>query len=161
MEAAQVVSLLDVLRAAGVRAWVDGGWCVDALLGEATRAHADLDLAASRADAPALRACLAREGFRAAEGATESVFVLAHPDGRRVDVHLFEYGPGGENAWGVAYPFGSLTGSGRIAGRDVACVAAEWMFRFKTAYPPAAKDREDVARLAARFGFALPPSHGG
>jgi lincosamide nucleotidyltransferase A/C/D/E len=159
LDARQVLALYDALRIAGVRVWIDGGWCVDALLGEEGRAHADLDVAATRADAAALRHALAQQGFAELASGTESVFVLAHADGRRVDVHLFEYGRDGENAWGVAYPWGSLTGIGRIAGREVECVAAEWMFRFKTAYPPAPKDRDDVARLARRFGFAIPESH--
>jgi hypothetical protein len=34
------------------------------------------------------------------------------------------------------------------------------MFRFKTSYPPAAKDIDDVRRLAERFGFTIPPTHG-
>ena len=34
-----------MLQSAGVRVWLDGGWSVDALLGEQTRPHADLDLA--------------------------------------------------------------------------------------------------------------------
>ena len=156
---AQVLAIYDALRAAGVRAWIDGGWCVEALLGEEARAHADLDLAVERRDEAALRAWAGRERFAEAPGGSESVFVLAHADGRRVDVHLFEYGPARENAWGVAYPWGSLTGSGQLAGREVECVAAEWMFRFKTAYAPAAKDLDDVARLARRFGFEIPPSH--
>ena len=39
MTAADVVEVLEWLEAVGVRAWVDGGWGVDALVGEATRAH--------------------------------------------------------------------------------------------------------------------------
>jgi lincosamide nucleotidyltransferase A/C/D/E len=33
------------------------------------------------------------------------------------------------------------------------------MFRFKTAYAPEPKDREDVRALAAQFGFPVPESH--
>ena len=40
----QVLAVLDEIEALGVRAWVDGGWGVDALLAEETREHDDLDL---------------------------------------------------------------------------------------------------------------------
>ena len=44
MSAEQVVHVLDSLQEAGVTAWVDGGWAIDALVGEQTREHDDLDL---------------------------------------------------------------------------------------------------------------------
>jgi lincosamide nucleotidyltransferase A/C/D/E len=159
MTAAQVLALYSGLRGAGVRVWIDGGWCVDALLGEQVRAHADLDIAVARADEAALRTFLQHAGFEEDPGGSESVFVLSAADGRRVDVHLFAYGSAHDNVWGVAYPWGSLSGTGCIDGREVDCIAPEWMFRFKTAYSPAAKDREDVMRLARRFGFVVPPTH--
>src|SRR5260370_1675948 len=42
---ADVVEVLGLLQAAGGSAWLVGGWATDALLGEQTRAPADLDLA--------------------------------------------------------------------------------------------------------------------
>jgi hypothetical protein len=38
-------------------------------------------------------------------------------------------------------------------------VAAAWMSRFKTAYPPAEKDLADVRALHEKFGFPIPPSY--
>ena len=40
-----VLATLALLGRAGVTAWVDGGWGVDALLGVISRVHSDLDLA--------------------------------------------------------------------------------------------------------------------
>jgi lincosamide nucleotidyltransferase A/C/D/E len=78
-------------------------------------------------------------------------------DGRcSVDVHVFAYDASGKNVYGIEYPFGSLTGTGEIDGIKVSCVAPEWMFRFKTAYTPTAKDVADVTALANHFGFAIP-----
>ena len=37
MTATDVHAVLDVLDAAGIRVWVDGGWGIDALLGRQTR----------------------------------------------------------------------------------------------------------------------------
>jgi lincosamide nucleotidyltransferase A/C/D/E len=44
MTAADVVEILGWLRAASADVWLDGGWGVDALVGEQTREHKDLDL---------------------------------------------------------------------------------------------------------------------
>jgi lincosamide nucleotidyltransferase A/C/D/E len=140
--------------------WIDGGFCVDALVGRATREHSDLDIAVERQAADTLCAVLAAEGFSklAREDSSAWSFVLS--DGRRnVDVHVFAYDASGKNIYGIVYPFGSLSGTGELDGVKVACVAPEWMFRFKTAYAPTAKDIADVSALAQRFGFAIPETH--
>ena len=35
---------LDLFDELGIEVWIDGGWGVDALLGECTRPHQDLDI---------------------------------------------------------------------------------------------------------------------
>ena len=45
MSAPEVHAVLDGLAAAGCHAWIGGGWGVDALVGNQTRGHRDLDLA--------------------------------------------------------------------------------------------------------------------
>ena len=50
-----------------IAVWIDGGWGVDALLGECTREHQDLDIMSSWEDSAILTealfasACIARE----------------------------------------------------------------------------------------------------
>lgn len=152
-----VVRIYQLLATHGIKIWVDGGFCVDALVGRATREHGDLDIAVERADAERLCAVLADDGFSrlAREDSSAWSFVLS--DGRRsVDVHVFAYDASGKNVYGIEYPFGSLTGTGEIDGVKVSCVAHEWMFRFKTAYTPTAKDIADVTALADHFGLAIP-----
>ena len=39
MPAEEVVAIYALLSEAGVALWVDGGWCIDALLGQQTRLH--------------------------------------------------------------------------------------------------------------------------
>ncbi|MGK5520290.1 nucleotidyltransferase domain-containing protein [Micromonospora sp. URMC 107] len=57
MGADEVHTVLAALAAVGCRAWIGGGWGVDALVGHQTRAHRDLDLAvAAEHEAAALRA---------------------------------------------------------------------------------------------------------
>ena len=155
-----VVWIYQLLAARGISVWIDGGFCVDALLRRTTREHSDLDIAVERQAADTLCAVLANEGFSrlAREDSSAWSFVLS--DGRRnVDVHVFAYDASGKNIYGIDYPFGSLTGTGELDGVTVSCVASEWMFRFKTAYEPTAKDIADVTALAQRFGFAIPDTH--
>jgi lincosamide nucleotidyltransferase A/C/D/E len=40
--ATDVAEIVEWLRTAGVEVWLDGGWGVDALIGEQTREHKDL-----------------------------------------------------------------------------------------------------------------------
>ena len=138
-----------MLAARGIKVWVDGGFCVDALVGRATREHSDLDIAVERRDADALCAVLATDGFSHLPREDSSAWSVVLSDGRRnVDVHVFAYDESGKNVYGIEYPFGSLTGTGELDSIKVPCVAPEWMFRFKTACAPTAKDNADVAVLA-------------
>lgn len=53
----------------GITVWLsDGGWGVDALLGEQTRPHNDLDLVVSLDGIPALRDVLGEQGFASLKG---------------------------------------------------------------------------------------------
>ncbi len=91
-------------------------------------------------------------------GRSEDCFLVGRGS-HRIDVHVFEYDAEGRNVSGIAYPWGSLTGSVQLGGELLDCVAPEWMLKFKTSYPPAAKDRLDVQALCAHFGWDVPPTH--
>ena len=54
MGAADVLGLLQAFDAAGVRVWIDGGWGVDALVGDRLRAHDDLDIVVAIEDVPSV-----------------------------------------------------------------------------------------------------------
>ena len=157
MTAADVLYVLDLLDAAGIVAWVDGGWGVDALLGEQTRDHNDLDLAINHFDVDGYRAAMRANGFHPTETlhATPKNFVMADRDGREVDVHLVDrdvvvavaggidvYGPNG-----LEYEVGSLDATGTIGGRTVRCCTADFMVRSHTTYEPDLDDARDVFAL--------------
>jgi hypothetical protein len=63
MRSDHVLAVLAELEAAGVAAWIDGGWGIDALLGRQTRPHDDLDLVVAADAVPACRMVLAAGGF--------------------------------------------------------------------------------------------------
>ncbi len=76
MTQADLLAILDRIEGAGIGAWLDGGWGVDALLGEQTRPHNDVDLVMQVIDVPAMREALAGDGFELDRGEPESNFVL-------------------------------------------------------------------------------------
>lgn len=162
MNAALVVEICAEMERLGVPFWIDGGWCVDALLGYETRTHGDLDIVVEMRDVPTLRDALISRGFRddVRGGATPWNFVLADAEGNAVDVHAInmdEQGRGvlGPPALGQFYPAGALDGVGAIKGRPVRCIAAKHMVQFKTSFEQRAIDRADVAALCARFGIEV------
>lgn len=141
VKAEDVLSLCGLLQENGITVWIDGGWCVDALLGKQTREHPDLDIAVHRNDNAKLRNLLENNGYQevSRNDSSEWMYVMRSTDGKQVDVHAFEYDDNGKNIYGVAYPHGSLTGKGKINGQEVNCIDPKWMYTFKTAYEPKEK----------------------
>jgi lincosamide nucleotidyltransferase A/C/D/E len=161
MTAEDAAAMVRLLTDHGITVHVDGGWGVDALLGEQTRPHADLDIAVPHADVPKLRALLDARGFVEAprDDSWECNFVLADASGHEVDVHSYTFDAAGNCVFGVPYPFDSLTGRGQIAGDAVDCISPEWLVQFHTGYPLDEDDYHDVAALCARFGLELPAEY--
>jgi lincosamide nucleotidyltransferase A/C/D/E len=167
MTAGDVVEILELAAAAGVGIWLEGGWAVDAVLGEQTRPHRDVDVLIDAADAPTLLALLTARSYERTHHPSDSDwnFEYQDPAGRVVDVHLLYLdetrtgGRMGDSPAAPVLPTGSLAGWGRIGGRRVACVAPEWQVAFHTGYPPDADDWADVRRLCARFDLPVPPEY--
>lgn len=161
MTAARALALLDRLREAGVRAWIDGGWGVDALLGRQTRTHDDLDLVVALADVEAIEAAL--PGFERVEDHPVR-FVLRHPDEGSIDFHTvtFDTNGGGNQpqpgGGSFRYPPEGFT-IGTIDGQEVPCISAEIQILCHLGYPPGEKDRHDVGLLHAELGQPLPPGY--
>lgn len=59
-----VLNLYKWFQSNDITVWIDGGWCIDALLGVQTRKHDDLDIAVSRADNQKLRELLESNGYK-------------------------------------------------------------------------------------------------
>ena len=82
-----VIEILEWLEEANVDLWLDGGWGHDAVLGEQTRRHDDLDLLVHAEHSARLIDALEAHGFAVTERASPDAFVLEDGDGRQVDVH--------------------------------------------------------------------------
>ena len=156
--------MLEALETAGVPVWVGGGWGIDALVGEQTRQHDDLDLAFRAEDEARLIAVLGGMGLELAEDQRPVRLVMRAEDGRAVDLHpvaFDERGHGVQAGFDGArfdYPAEGL-GWGYIGGQRVPCLTVEQQVRFHLGYAPTQKDRRDVALLAERLGMAVPEAY--
>jgi lincosamide nucleotidyltransferase A/C/D/E len=158
----QVLLVLDTLHRGGWRVWLDGGWGVDALLGEVTRAHDDVDLVVELDALPAVLDALATLGFSVTENLAPVRVVLRSSDGLQVDLHPVAFAEDGTGWQLGASPDGSDCpypaegfGEGRILDRVVPCLTPELQLEHHGGYAPRDQDRMDMARLASRFGLSL------
>jgi lincosamide nucleotidyltransferase A/C/D/E len=161
MTADDVIAFVQLLNQHNIEIFLDGGWGVDALLGEQTRPHADLDIALAHKDVPQVRALLEARGYKDVprDDTWECNFVLGDDEGHLVDFHSYTFDEAGNHIFGVKYPFDSLTGAGSVHGFPVKCISPEWMVKFHTGYKLDENDYQDVKALCRRFGFEIPAEY--
>ena len=177
----QMVSAEEVLRIYrrlgenGIQTWLTGGWGIDALLGEQTRPHKDLDVFLLLDDVVRTTALLESFGYTFAylwsenrpaidrQGVeTATAFVLQDTEGREIDIHAFAVDEQGNGipAWAEAEDFTikkeDLTGEGLIAGSTVQCLTPEMQIRCHLGYEIPEKQWHDLARLHEKYGVKLP-----
>jgi lincosamide nucleotidyltransferase A/C/D/E len=166
MEATDVMSIYEMCQNNGLIIWIDGGWGVDALLGYQSRPHKDLDIAIQEKDVSKLRELLQGKGYGEIklEIARPHNFVLGDEKGHEIDIHVIVLDAKGNGIYGLVgngemYPADSLTGTGRIAGKDVKCISPDWMVKFHSGYELKEKDFRDVSALCEKFGIRLPEEY--
>jgi lincosamide nucleotidyltransferase A/C/D/E len=145
-----------------VRAFVDGGWGVDALLRRQSRPHADLDLVVGRGDVE--RALDALPGFEhdaAAWPGLPARLALLDRSDRALDLHLVDFDGDGNGTQVTpdgpcSYPAADLLAEGTIAGRTVRCVSAGLQLEHHVHAHPRDIDRADMQALAAACALELP-----
>lgn len=142
--------LLDELDALGVVAWLDGGWGVDALVGEQTRPHRDVDLVVARDDLSAVRSLLDARGYVELRDWLPTSLAFRDPHGREVDLHPVDPDPdgGGEQLLpdGGRWRYGPPAG-GTVAGRPVRCASADDQLRMHEGYELRDVDQHDLRLL--------------
>jgi lincosamide nucleotidyltransferase A/C/D/E len=163
MSAADVHEVMDAIGSAGRRAWLDGGWAVDAALRQQTREHEDLDLVGELRDVATIEGALAPLGYSLKLDERPIRVVYDAGDGRSVDFHTVEFDEGGGGIQGLPgggscrYPPEGFTGRGMIGGREFPCLTPEVQVNFcHQGYEPDEKDRHDIGLLCERFGIDLP-----
>jgi lincosamide nucleotidyltransferase A/C/D/E len=154
-----VLGILAALRRADVDVWIGGGWGIDALVGEQTRAHSDLDLMHRQEQEPRVVAALAGEGFAETLDVRPVRFVLSAPDGRDIDLHPLAFAPDGSAVQSspdprspFVYPAACFV-TGTIGGVAVPCLSAQRQIDFHQGYEPREQDLHDMALLRGAFGI--------
>jgi lincosamide nucleotidyltransferase A/C/D/E len=166
MTAADVCGFLDLMDSRGVHVWLDGGWAVDACLGSQTRRHSDLDIVIDERDVPAAVGALQGRGYvpLARDDTRAWNFVLGDDAGHEVDFHVIVLDALGRGVYGPPenedyWPAETLTGTGIINGRTVACTTPAWLVSSHTGYELGATDWADVSALCERFGIPVPDEY--
>lgn len=162
MHTHDVSDVIALLEHAGIAVWIDGGWGIDALIGEQTRPHDDLDIVIDRVRIEAAIIALSAHGFQLDFDQRPVSFVMRDERDRRVDFHPVRFDADGAG-W-QALPGGSefryapegLSGTGTIAGRHVRCLTAEFQVICHLGYEPDAGDFHDMYMLRDRLGITLP-----
>lgn len=150
--------------------WLTGGWGIDALLGEQTRPHKDLDLIMLLDDAGRMREILSGDGYDLvwlweenlwtvdAQGIeTPTAFILQDAHERQLDIHTMRLDEDGNGipAWqeeGLVFSAQGLAGEGTIAGVAVRCLSPEMQVVCHTGYVLPDYQARDLRLLRNRFG---------
>ena len=164
MTSRALVDLLQLFESSEIEVWLDGGWAVDALLGEQTRPHKDVDIILRVADLPQLCKTLEGRNFEKRPGGTESNFVLENYSGLEVDVHAIVFDEDGNGVYRMSngsdwiFPGAGFSGRGVVQGMTVRCLSPEiQVLCHAHGYVPTEKDLRDMELLHDRFGVELPP----
>jgi lincosamide nucleotidyltransferase A/C/D/E len=172
MNADQAAEISNLILQRGIKAWLVGGWGIDALLGRQTREHKDLDLLIKVDDVARLLELLEVSGFTLKYTWEENrwivedgrriptAFVLAHEDGRELDFHAVRFDDRGVAvaAWEGERVFSpeDLAGVGTVSGVPVRCYSAEMQMRTHVGYALPPDQADDLKRLHETFGIDYP-----
>ena len=169
-QSSDVVAILDLLDEVGIHTWVHGGWGIDALIGEQTRQHKDVDLIVSIESAEQLREIFRAPHWETTKDNTPVQLAFRGRDGIRLTFDLVTPDDEGGatqqlyegDRWGSEFYFTpeGLSGEGTIGDRAVRCLTPELQVETHLGYEPDEGDQRDMALLAERFGLPLPPPYG-
>ena len=156
MTSVDVLEVVNALDAAGIAAWIGGGWGVDALVGRETRRHEDVDIAVRQSDERLAIETIATLGFEIIEEQDwrPSRVLFEDPDGRAVDLHPLVFDERSGDAFQANidglppfhYPADQFV-HGTIGGRRVRCIGRDLQIRFHTGYELGHTDRHDLQQL--------------
>lgn len=162
MQDKDVIDLYTKLENLEIKIWIDGGWALDALLGEQTRSHEDLDIAVEHRNLANLKAYLESQGYKEMKRDEDKMWdlVMCDDKGHELDIHAFSFDDKGsvvEEEYWDGYLSNSLTGSGIIDGHTVRCVSPEQLIKTHDGTKRKLKDSDhkDIDALCNKFGIKL------
>lgn len=161
MSAEDLLEILTLFEQNQIEVILDGGWAVDALLGEQTRPHDDLDIAMPHRFVPLARSLLEASGYTDVPrtDTRDCNFVLGDAKGHLIDFHTYTFDENGQLVFGLPYPPNSLTGIGSVLGRSVRCITPQWLVQFHTGYAIDENDYRDVSLLCTHYHMELPSEY--
>jgi lincosamide nucleotidyltransferase A/C/D/E len=176
--AKDVISICQRLLDSGIQVWLTGGWGIDALFGEQTRPHKDLDVILLLDDIVQMHELLGRDGYGLKElwsenswvvdshgTETATAFVLQNSEGCELDAHAMRLDDQGNGipAWaddeGLVFKRQDLAAEGMIAGFAVRCLSPEMQVLCHTGYELPDKQLRDLELLCKKFGVEHPDGH--
>ena len=156
------VDMLKKIAHIGIDVWIDGGWGVDALLGQHTRPHNDIDIFVQKKDSAIFIKMLIVNGYHETgmKYTTDDHTVWCDSDNRIIDLHLFEFIEADALCFeNKIYPSDILNGKGTIGGITVNCLTADAQLLYHQGYEYREKDRHDVLLLCKTFGLSIPEEY--
>jgi lincosamide nucleotidyltransferase A/C/D/E len=172
VSAEDAVEILDLLSINKIPIWLTGGWGIDALLGNETRTHNDLDVILKLDDVAKMCSVMSGQGFGLKEYWSENLFVqntegnevstafaLKDSRGREFDAHALYIDRQGNGipAWEEAKDFifkaEDFKGVGTIIGRVVRCITSECQVYCHTGYELPEYQKKDLDLLRGKFGL--------
>jgi len=164
--AKDVVELYKCLVQNNIKIWLDGGWGVDALLGQQTRLHSDLDIIIESKHLELLSKILKSRGYKEIprDDSSSWNFVVADAFGHEVDIHVVDFDVHGHGIYGpkergVYYPAAAFVGKGNILDLQVNCLTPEYQVESHQGYQLKEKDFKDVFLLCERFELEIPKEY--
>jgi lincosamide nucleotidyltransferase A/C/D/E len=170
VSAGDVIGIYKRLLMNGIQVWLTGGWGIDALLGEQTRDHKDLDMLMLLEDVMRMRELLSAYGYGLKEIWSENrfitdsdgvevatAFVLQDLRGCEIDAHALHFDDIGKGypAWdsteGFIFRKQDLSGEGKIAGYAVPCTSFEMQIKCHKGYVLPEKQVNDLKLLNKKF----------
>jgi lincosamide nucleotidyltransferase A/C/D/E len=178
VSAEDVVEIYKKLSANGIQVWLTGGWGIDALLGEQSRPHKDLDVIMLLDDMIRMTELLSEDGYEldtfwsenkmtrdSIGNETDTAFVLIDAEGREFDVHAMTIDEQGNGipAWDEDETFiftkEDLSGKGQVLGYAVQCITPESQRVCHSGYEIPEKQIRDVELLHEKFGVGYPDGY--
>jgi lincosamide nucleotidyltransferase A/C/D/E len=154
--------VLDFLHiVTSIPVWLDGGWGVDALLGEQTRLHSDLDIIIATENLIALEKLLSVCSYK--RDATQEGLVFISETGLWLDVHSIRFDDRGYGLFelpdGRVWPFppSAFNSKGIVGDKEVSCLSPEAQVQCHAqGYQATAKDIQDMEALQRKYQVVLP-----
>ncbi len=161
MKVKDAVELYKAFEGLGIQVWIDGGWAMDALLGEQTRPHKDFDIVMAHKDIPKLQEYLEGQGYKEIERPEDQkwTLVLGDEQGHEVDIHGITFDEKGHVREKDEFSGQALTGKGSIEGYSVKCIEPAYLVELHTRYEPRPQDYVDVPLLCDKFGIEYPEKY--